>query len=831
MKVKLTQLFLLGSFGIGLISLFFNPMFFILGLFFFIKGLGFYGIYVKFLKDRFTLNSLYLLGFIFLFSHFSYFLYHILAVINFPLSRFFVLSVELVMPLVLIGLSFSSLKKIFASELSSLSYRELFFSVLIILFLSLLMKPFYGTEAMPRTDSLVEVGLGYDFYENILSGTDSSVWSDRFLHGYPTTFFEGFIMPYSGAVTSVIFDFVGGSTYQTIKHLVAFYFIMFALFFYGALRRIGLPSFLCFSAVATMFFMDLFSHGIGHGQFRHTYFMVFTVLAFIFLFDILQNISGRNVTGKKSGSCGSYVGLYLSFVIAFFIHPTMLIICGVLFSFFAISYLVFTKTIPQKQAILQLLGIGVLFIASVGFYLYGIHENNDYFSSTAFPQQISVKNTLHSVFSLGQSFSSIGFITPTTLIFSFIGILIAGLIVGIIRRSEQIVLLGSLSASVIFYFSLYYAKPLYFFVQYLDSFFFRVAHSIGFVFYLIGAVSIYILISYISEMMDEKEGSMVLIVLSIFVCFGIILFSVKVISDVTENVSETAHINAQFNPGFTFLSKQPYGRTIAYGIYPTTFEPAMSFRSGQPVVNYGNWLLQHMSIYKKIRTDQRLYNFDKGPYYLQNMIRSSGIKYVYMFLCPFPEETQQQLVGFSLDLGLNGIYQEGCIVIFKDNNTFAEMTDVVKDTGLSEELYYSYEGAYTVQPINKELSETDIIPKNGTVSSVKYIRPYDHEIVLNPSQKGYVHVKEQFFPWWHAYGDGQEIPVYKTKVGTMVVENSGYSEIVLRYEVPILVTALLIVTVLLVLISPVLICKPKAKKSLNKTKRSESIKMSDGDRN
>ena len=75
----------------------------------------------------------------------------------------------------------------------------------------------------------------------------------------------------------------------------------------------------------------------------------------------------------------------------------------------------------------------------------------------------------------------------------------------------------------------------------------------------------------------------------------------------------------------------------------------------------------------------------------------------------------------------------------------------------------------------------DKLPKE----KVSLDRKSPEEILIKSPQSRYLLVKEEYFPNWHAYQSGSEVPITKSDIGLMVVENKTGSDILLKYELPI----------------------------------------------
>ena len=64
---------------------------------------------------------------------------------------------------------------------------------------------------------------------------------------------------------------------------------------------------------------------------------------------------------------------------------------------------------------------------------------------------------------------------------------------------------------------------------------------------------------------------------------------------------------------------------------------------------------------------------------------------------------------------------------------------------------------------------------------VLWSRPSDTEIVIQ-ARKGYLLVKEAYFPNWHAYQDGKELSVFPSYHGLMIIKSESDSTVRLLFQ-------------------------------------------------
>ncbi len=133
------------------------------------------------------------------------------------------------------------------------------------------------------------------------------------------------------------------------------------------------------------------------------------------------------------------------------------------------------------------------------------------------------------------------------------------------------------------------------------------------------------------------------------------------------------------------------------------------------------------------------------------------------------------------------IYQNGPLFILVVNDTaYAEKTDIVRQ--LPPEIYTTADGYkyVTVSPYYNFAVDTVPVTENpGQPTPLAFERLSETQVTIRGDfvEGNFVVFKEQYFPRWRAFMNGQEVPVYATLHDLVLIKTIAGTDITLKYMV------------------------------------------------
>jgi len=307
-------------------------------------------------------------------------------------------------------------------------------------------------------------------------------------------------------------------------------------------------------------------------------------------------------------------------------------------------------------------------------------------------------------------------------------------------------------------------------------------------------------------------------------------------------VSERAPIDySQFASIYDVLKAQPYGRIDEIGIYGGAMIAAYPLFTDKPML--GGWYspgsFNYNDTAKQIHNEIEHYSPLVTPTLIFNTYQKTFTKYVPVFAC----------APAGLDSYRRGIeplkenyevlsFQNDCILILKVKpepsyvskvSLFKVEGDYVDDT--QRKFLFTDDGWMITslyprfnQKVDKTLldgtlilgecqnSDTEfclsfvdnkttagIIKKfKVTETPLQYEKTNPEMINIKADAPGWVLIKETYFPRWHAYQNNQELPIYISDMGYMLI-HVGAGEVLLKNEL-VLIDYLVILISLLILL-------------------------------
>ena len=287
------------------------------------------------------------------------------------------------------------------------------------------------------------------------------------------------------------------------------------------------------------------------------------------------------------------------------------------------------------------------------------------------------------------------------------------------------------------------------------------------------------------------------IILSL-IFFGAFFHSLIYVRQNLENIhSESIIAGQSFKNEIELVKKLSNdGRIITFGMYSNAVDTAMAALTDHYFSRYGflQWNLEE-NIYDKLTS---LNSFGAigaiekmTSNEFANYLRLAGYKYVFSNIC---HPTGAAAANKLYPSNSYAIYQNNdnhCFVFLLVNNShYAEKVDLVKE--VDEEKYNEVDGyKYLTISRNKNVYNFNIetytsyfVDEPEITEPLQFNRlsPTEVEIYGNFENNNWVVFKEEHFPRWKAYMNGQEVPLLATNNRMMLIKTLKGNKISLEYS-------------------------------------------------
>jgi hypothetical protein len=288
-------------------------------------------------------------------------------------------------------------------------------------------------------------------------------------------------------------------------------------------------------------------------------------------------------------------------------------------------------------------------------------------------------------------------------------------------------------------------------------------------------------------------------------------------------VSEQAPINYnQFASIYDVLKQLPYGRLDEIGIYGGAMTSAFPLFTDKPMLTgwYPHGSFNYNKTVKPIHDPFMEFYTDVPAIFIYNQYQKTFTKYIVVYAC-----LQE---GFnSYKKGIEPLkekykvlsFQHDCILILSTQpepsyvskvklfKIQAKNVDFVQRKILEAENGYLITSLYPNQKIDENLVDGNLIfdtcqtsgkhfcfssLDNKTVADIisyfnlteiplQFEKPNSERVKVYVNEPGWILVKESYFPRWHAYQNGKELPIYISDMGYLLV-NAEKGEVIFKNE-------------------------------------------------
>lgn len=261
---------------------------------------------------------------------------------------------------------------------------------------------------------------------------------------------------------------------------------------------------------------------------------------------------------------------------------------------------------------------------------------------------------------------------------------------------------------------------------------------------------------------------------------------------------------------YTELKQLPDGRVLTYGIFQGAIVAAIPIQAEKPSIS--GWYPQGSYNYKKIAglledvSGQSLFNFGLSSKFTYSLYEKSWTRWIVVNLCSAEGQSAVNNTFLQderyLVVWRNG-NQQGCLVVVEVPDTFfAESVSLVKIEGdyenIRKKIYdtdYGY--AITIASNRTNIADSefraivgkDVLWDDGNAEELVNLllasrTPLQWEregsAIRLFNTTGWTSVKETYYPYWHAYQNGNEIPIYQSDLDFMLIKSEG--DVELRIE-------------------------------------------------
>ncbi|KHO45336.1 MAG: hypothetical protein QS98_C0011G0031 [archaeon GW2011_AR3] len=292
----------------------------------------------------------------------------------------------------------------------------------------------------------------------------------------------------------------------------------------------------------------------------------------------------------------------------------------------------------------------------------------------------------------------------------------------------------------------------------------------------------------------NEESKWLRILLAAILLIGIIATVPFEIENFTGIHKESVINGERYSSELDFISKLSMdGRMITYAIFSNAFDPAVHILTDRYTARYEfNQFDESKTVYTKIHSShswgftpalQNLTSIEFGNY-----LRAGGYQYVFVNACePLGRSVVQVLMqGQAYPIYQNKEYL--CDVILKMNYSFYSEKVIVAPEAMLEDLRKLEGGFVAVSLLPKEgwydIGGYQQMPESFAYEPLPWKRIKQDEIVITGNFKDgdWVVFKEHYFPRWHAYMGGEEIPVLSSTEYLILMKARAGNEIILKVE-------------------------------------------------
>lgn len=260
-----------------------------------------------------------------------------------------------------------------------------------------------------------------------------------------------------------------------------------------------------------------------------------------------------------------------------------------------------------------------------------------------------------------------------------------------------------------------------------------------------------------------------------------------------DNIHKERFISGQYlGSGIEFIKGLPAdGRIITYGLYSNAVDAGIHSLTDRYVSRYEfkqfSW---ERTIYDRIHTSDSWGKApeleEMSPMEFSNLLRKGGYKYFLADICnPIGNAVGKLVYPEQARL----TYQDECLIMLQINGTsYAEQVNIVSEREVEERL--DEEGGHRYVAVSDHFTYYDpsfteerrLIEEGST--PVSFSRESKGHVVLEGEfRKGdWIVFKEEYFPRWSAYMDGDEIPVVSSDNEMLLIKTDEGSRIELIYR-------------------------------------------------
>ncbi len=240
--------------------------------------------------------------------------------------------------------------------------------------------------------------------------------------------------------------------------------------------------------------------------------------------------------------------------------------------------------------------------------------------------------------------------------------------------------------------------------------------------------------------------------------------------------------------------KNKGGRFVQYGIPRPShlFETAYGISTVDQVLHQG----QSLDIIDKVRYDESLGLLpqNRSMIYVHNLYEVFGIDHVLFFYCH--EKSAKEVLKIegrferykdsSLGVIWKPVFRDECFFLIR--NMAASDAEVVTPVRTSLGMdYFDLSGAANGIPLNTAavvVNSQEEIERIPPLRRLNIERFSDESLIIKGEifAGDWVSVNEAYFPRWHAYQEGIEIPVYQSDMKTVLIRSEGSGKIELVYR-------------------------------------------------
>ncbi len=265
----------------------------------------------------------------------------------------------------------------------------------------------------------------------------------------------------------------------------------------------------------------------------------------------------------------------------------------------------------------------------------------------------------------------------------------------------------------------------------------------------------------------------------------LLLFSGMIIQSATnvdEWLRERAVISEEsFKPLFDLISNRE-GRSTVFGIFGPGIQPAIPYWTGKPIYagynyeRYGTKEYYNKLVIPVTKASMDFINNDANPVRIYNSFMKSMTNTIIYYTC-----SDKGFNALNKTLQYNNyqlIAKGDCVVILGLNSSFAESVYLSNATNeLKNESMNIINGYKLVFPLidekginyTNQVTTLNISEYKTNSTPLVYKKVNDYYLINAP--KGYVLVKEAYFPTWHAYNN-DELRIIESFNGLIIIDNT-----------------------------------------------------------